>query len=109
MSGFMQNQPADAIAPLMALNSKLQGDSRHYLTAVHSTILYAALRSSQFGQVVPLLLDQPVTDVDMRVSRTIALNRQNILKSSSVLPHWVSGQSQVSFVWRSHSCHDLRL
>lgn len=64
----MQSQPADVIAPLVTLNSKLQGDYRNYLTAVQPLILYAALQSGQFTRAIALLRESPVSDVDTRVS-----------------------------------------
>lgn len=64
----MSSQPADAIEPLMALNSKLQGNYRNYLTAIQPLILYAALQSNQYIQAIALLRDSPVSDVDTRVS-----------------------------------------
>ncbi|KAK9895453.1 hypothetical protein P389DRAFT_93346 [Cystobasidium minutum MCA 4210] len=63
---FMSSQPADAIEPLMALNSKLQGNYRNYLTAIQPLILYAALQSNQYIQAIALLRDSPVSDVDTR-------------------------------------------
>lgn len=68
LSRFMRNQPADSIPALIALNQKLQGENRNFLTAIHPLILYAALQSGQLGQAIALLRESPVFDVDVRVS-----------------------------------------